>query len=340
MRKDFPGVPEDPEALAHLHHWWGAFLLDTDRLKEAEKELRITLALREKLDTAEPGNPESKASLAHIQDYMGQVLTRKGSHAQAEDLFRQAVDNYERLVEDFPDISEYRRRLSLVLAFRSRPLRALGYVREAEDSLLRSLEQSQKLNAVRPAQPGQSGPIASIFVALGDLYRESGKLTEADESYRRAVDGFEKAVAEITRISWMRVEYAWLLSNCPATRFRDPERAIALTTKALELAPMSQEAWQALGVAHYRAGHWKASLEALNESSRLRVEGSASEAFFLARVHWRLGEKDEARRWYDKGIRWAKESEPAWFEDLVSDQSETEALLGRRGPEAQHGRPK
>ena len=55
-------------------------------------------------------------------------------------------------------------------------------------------------------------------------------------------------------------------------------------------------------MAHYRAGDWKASLTALEKSMELRKGGDSFDWFFLAMAHWQLGEKDEAREWYDRAV--------------------------------------
>jgi Flp pilus assembly protein TadD len=58
-------------------------------------------------------------------------------------------------------------------------------------------------------------------------------------------------------------------------------------------------------VAQYRGGNFKDAISSLQKSRDLRTsEGEYSNPFFLAMAHWRLGDKDEARRWYDKGAQW------------------------------------
>ena len=53
-------------------------------------------------------------------------------------------------------------------------------------------------------------------------------------------------------------------------------------------------------MAHYRAGDWKAALEALEKSMKLRNGGDRSDWFFLAMSHEKLGDKEKARQWYDR----------------------------------------
>ena len=45
----------------------------------------------------------------------------------------------------------------------------------------------------------------------------------------------------------------------------------------------------------------------------LRNGGDCADWFFLAMVHWRLGDKAEARQWYDKADLWmATHHHPGW----------------------------
>lgn len=87
---------------------------------------------------------------------------------------------------------------------------------------------------------------------------------------------------------------AWLLVDCPDTGSRDPGRALPLATKAVQLAPRDGNAWIAMGVAQYRAGDWKPARESLEKAMSLRNGGDCADWFFLAMVHWKLGDKVEA----------------------------------------------
>jgi tetratricopeptide (TPR) repeat protein len=121
---------------------------------------------------------------------------------------------------------------------------------------------------------------------------------------------------------------AAILANCPETNLRDPKRAVALAKEAVELAPRSARSLQALGLARYRTGAWKDSIAALEKSIELREDGGNSfQWFFLAMAHWQVGNKEQARKWYDRAAEWADKNRPADAQ-LRRFQSEAAELLG------------
>jgi tetratricopeptide (TPR) repeat protein len=99
-----------------------------------------------------------------------------------------------------------------------------------------------------------------------------------------------------------------------------------LARKAVERGAKPGPYWNTLGVAHYRAGNWKAAIEALTRSMELRKGGDGNDWFFLAMAHWQLGDKPQARSWYDKAVRWMEKNQPG-NEELVRYRAEAAALL-------------
>jgi uncharacterized protein HemY len=104
-----------------------------------------------------------------------------------------------------------------------------------------------------------------------------------------------------------------------------------LAQKAVQRAPRAGPYWNTLGVAHYRAGDWKAAVAALNKSMELGQGGDSSDWFFLALAHGRLGDKAQARQWYDQALRWMQQHKPA-DEELRRFRPEAAALLGLPDP--------
>src|SRR5262249_10298251 len=93
------------------------------------------------------------------------------------------------------------------------------------------------------------------------------------------------------------------------------------------LAPEGGNCWLTLGMAHYRAGDWRAAVAALNKATELRSGGDSSEWFLLAMAHWQLGDKLQARSWYDRAIRWMAEKQPR-DEKLGRGRAKAGALWG------------
>jgi tetratricopeptide (TPR) repeat protein len=121
-------------------------------------------------------------------------------------------------------------------------------------------------------------------------YREALRLNRANDTAQNAL--------------------AWLLTTCPDPQLRDPGEAVRLARMATELAPRNGSYWNTLGIAQYRAGDWTAAITALNKSMQLRRSGDSTDYFFLAMAHWQLGEKDQAREWYDKAVQWMDKNKP------------------------------
>ena len=122
-------------------------------------------------------------------------------------------------------------------------------------------------------------------------------------------------------------EKAWLLATAPDATARNPEEAVKLAKRALELGPQNAAYWNTLGVAQYRAGAWKEASLALQKSMELRNGGDAFDWFFIGMAHWQLGQKEEARMQYERALQWMKENLPQESE-LRRFRSEAEALLG------------
>src|SRR5262249_40471881 len=114
---------------------------------------------------------------------------------------------------------------------------------------------------------------------------------------------------------------------------RNPARAVQAAKKAVELAPGDSWAWQMLGWAHYRAGAWQASIGALEKSVDLQKSpkgGDPWQWFFLAMAHWHLDHKEQARKWYDRAVKWMDKNAPR-HEELSRFRAEADGLMGANG---------
>ena len=122
-------------------------------------------------------------------------------------------------------------------------------------------------------------------------------------------------------------DLASFLADCSTTQFRDPARATELAKRALQFAPQYGPFWFTLGLAQYRAGQPKAAIESLRKSMELVTGGGSRHWFLLAMAHWQLGNKAEARKWYDQAVKSMENDQPG-HEQQRRFRAEAAELLG------------
>lgn len=157
---------------------------------------------------------------------------------------------------------------------------------------------------------------------LGMAQRLKGHEKEAITSFREATrlkPTYGRAFSHLAKS----------LLFCADPRLQNPIEALAAAKRGAELEPQSEHAWFVLGYANYRAGEGKAGIAAIEKAMSLlktNQTGSARHWFVLAMAHWQLDDKEEARRWYDKAVRWI-EKQPSPNEELQRIQDEAAKLV-------------
>jgi tetratricopeptide (TPR) repeat protein len=173
-----------------------------------------------------------------------------------------------------------------------------------------------------------------ILSYLSRLTFENGQHQEGQELLRRMIANQESLPEDPKVRMWFSSclnQFAWSLATCPVLQLRDPAQAVALARKAVEMTTRKgdlAQRWNTLGVALYRTGDWKSAIAALEKAEALQPDKSlAFNIFFLAMARWQLGQRDEARTWYDKAVAWIRRKE---LENPELDRFRAEAatLLG------------
>jgi serine/threonine protein kinase/tetratricopeptide (TPR) repeat protein len=166
-----------------------------------------------------------------------------------------------------------------------------------------------------------SGPLHwPAWQARGRCYRLLGQWNKAALDYGKALELYpENASAQN--------DLAWLLATCVEAKFRDPKRALELAKTAVELAPLNDTYWKTLGHAEYRSGNWKAAVQAFQRMKELGSAGDSLEWFPLSMAYWKLGDKDAARKTYDRAVQWMEKHNPkdGFLREL---HAEAAALMG------------
>ncbi len=248
----------------------------------------------------------------------GYALVQMGRHEEAQQCFREAVALRQQVVARLPTEPEYRLLVARAECALTDSLRQVGRLDAAEEACREGLRTTVGLESL----PDRAD--------VGLLHWHLGSLLLRKEQYGEATAEYEKAIscyAEGHEASHSTVsdELASVLLTCPREEFRNPERAIALARDAATLQPRRQRYWHTLGLAHYRAGHWKEAADAIEQSNQV-ADPVAQNDFVLAMARWQLGDKDEARKCYDRGVRWVEQNKPQ-SEAVRRFRAEAEQLL-------------
>jgi serine/threonine protein kinase/WD40 repeat protein len=191
-----------------------------------------------------------------------------------------------------------------------------------------------------PASPALP-PLPPLQVDLGP-----SPLTWQPEPkfYEHLIAGLETALArqrDQRRPRALLAEYcnnfAWRLVTAPGST-HDPQRALSLARRAVELAPKATIYLNTLGVAQYRAGQHAEAIATLEKSLAAgKGQTDGFDLFFLAMARYRLGQVVQAGADFDRAMKWKRDhpnpSQPGWAEELDSFQAEARALLDGPHPE-------
>src|SRR5206468_1639773 len=92
---------------------------------------------------------------------------------------------------------------------------------------------------------------------------------------------------------------AWFLVVHADGSQRAADLAVTMARRAVSRSANAAHVVNTLGVAYYRAGDWNAAIETLERADALGGGRSFGyNAYFIAMAHWRLGNRELARKWY------------------------------------------
>ncbi len=227
-----------------------------------------------------------------------------GQLLKAEPVLREALKNYEQLVAAQPGMVDRLRALADTHQRLAQLLRASGQ-RDAAVAEYREAIRLHEERMVKFAEPthGDLEQVA-IYFEFAHFLSQVGRVAEAWAN-------FEKASAIQPESSVACNNFAWFLRTSAAPELRDSGRAVVMAEKAVELDPKDRAYWNTLGAARYRAGNWKAAIDALTRSLELLPgESESFNTFLLAIAHWQLGDKPQALSCYENAVRWMEKN---WF---------------------------
>ena len=123
------------------------------------------------------------------------------------------------------------------------------------------------------------GNVAAAHRGLAQTLEAQGLTDPAIEHYRKALAQSNDVIA-LNNLAWLLIE-------------KQPEEALALATKAHELAPRSGEVSDTLGWIHYRRGAYLDAERALAQAEQ-QSPGNAQIKYHLGLTYAKLGKKTDA----------------------------------------------
>jgi serine/threonine protein kinase/tetratricopeptide (TPR) repeat protein len=284
----------------------------------AETEWLLTRSL----EAIRKGRGEEHLFTLDTMCRLGELYLAQGKYAQAETLLARAVEASRRLL----GLEHY------LTLWGSRALgrscQFQGEQGRAESLLTKSLEVSRRLWDEECAYTQLAVHDLVSFYMARERYAQAKPLIGRWLEVNHGESGGERLFWP-----WAMSYLSWFLANSPeSSGDRDPARAVGLAQKAVASTPQDGFFWHTLGVAHFRAGDWKAAVTELEKSMPLprnpwagRVD--CTDRLFLAMAHCQLGHRDEARHWYDQAIEWM-ETRKRRDPELLRFRAEAAALLG------------
>jgi tetratricopeptide (TPR) repeat protein len=296
---------------------------------------RKALKYYEELTARYDGDRDMAAIAAAASHRVGFIRTIV-KDAGAEQALRRSVAIYEGLLAVAPHLQDIRSELALSYGDLALLLRPTGRRDSVIDCLQRLVKVRQSMADEFPSDINNLISLTYHQTDLCGLLEEADRWPEAIDVRRRLRASYPLALDGAPGDHRLRNNLAWLM----ARRARSPDdsiRAVKLAEEATSLAPANGAYWNTLGVAHYRAGDWKAAAAALERSMGLRSGGDAYDWIFLAMARSRLGDTASARTWYDRSLAWIK-ANARENQDLLHFRAEAELLQGLdQAPTVEHG---
>jgi tetratricopeptide (TPR) repeat protein len=315
--------PDFQAELALVLENQGLFFLNTGRGPRAEAAVGEAVEILQRVRAGGRMKGRVERYLARTCVTLARVRAATGKAREAEESYLQAVKLLDRPGGELPTAELDRAQLAQTLAAQADFLRDADRRGETEAIRQRVIRLYETLRADFSENLHYRRNLVRGYLELVNLLCDLGRPTEADAPYRKALE-LESADHDVSN------ELAWFLATSSEPRLRDAALAVRLAQKAVAARRQSANYRNTLGVAHYRNGDDKQAIAELEESMRLSGGGDGFDWFFLAMAHWRLGDHDKARTWFDRAVKWMDRHQPRNVE-LLRFRAEAEALLGQAG---------
>ncbi len=208
----FPGVFDYRRDAVSTYMGWGELLADTNRKGGAEKAFRKAVEVGEKLAEDFPAMDHKRESLAKCTFSLAAFLVHSGRGPEAEPFLHKALALWDQLALPV--------RAPENLNGRAAALHALGMIRcdrgqgnEAVAYFEQALAAGQQALQANPQNPLYRKNLSNQYSQLGRALQLQGKLDEAVEMSRRAVDVAERLARDFPKVPRYESQWGTTLNN-------------------------------------------------------------------------------------------------------------------------------
>jgi serine/threonine-protein kinase len=316
-----PGVPFYRESLALVDTNLALMLHRLERNPTAKQHAMDGLSECVELVNAHPQVVRYHAQHATATLTLGLILRELDETMLAETALDDAVRRCVELTDQVRDVPEHRRRLASSVMARGRLFASTGRGAAAIAEFRRALADLDKAAKAGLDDPATADARAWCHQYLADALLAAGNAMEAATHYAQCRTLQERLTADVDDSGARRpadpeqlMNFAIFLANCASPQFRDPAGADRLARAATARVADNGRYQTALGLAAYRAGHIDDAITAARHAIELRDGGCSSDWFTLAMAQEKKGEKQEARKSFDRGIEIMKANCPGSVE--------------------------
>jgi serine/threonine-protein kinase len=340
LAAQFPDTPEYESDLANsLQNLSDAV---DPRLQQKAADLnRQAVAMWERLLRDHPPRPDYFRGLCPACTQIAGRLAALGQFEEAARMAEKGAQYMERLKGAGAPCPEYHQEvlpynwlnLGRAHLMRGAALLRSGQFESARRAFSRSLAIHQRLFV------DGRGVLLDVFLSqrgLCEALEALGRPGEADATYRQGLQVFEQLAKDLPA-PYHCCALARYLVDSRRPELANPSRAVQLASEALRTVQRNPsagcpvvECWKALGRAQFRAGAYEAARQCFTNVATIQANTRTSQTaedhfdlFFLAMACHRLGDRENARLWYERAL--AAKQDTIGSAEYLLDRLETEA---------------
>jgi serine/threonine-protein kinase len=327
LLNDFPGEARYRMALANTLLNKASLLSRQDHAEELEPVYRRIVDMNRDAVKAAPAHPNLQAELALALLDQGLFFLDTGRRSEAEAAVVEALVIHKQLLDGGRLKGYIERYAARNYVYLGLVLVASGKTPEAEQSYREAVSMLDRSVRDFPESVYHQVELAQALTGQADLLKDPGRRQEAQEIRRRVKHIYETLRANSPDNPSVNNELAWILATSPEPGLRDSALAVRFAKQAVATQQESPDFRNTLGVALFRNGDDKAAIAELETSMSLRTGGDGRDWCFLAMAHWRLGDRDKARSWFQRAVEWIDKYK-SHDEELRRFRAEAEEMLG------------